>query len=165
MKKLMFALFAGTIVVLAGCLKNDNPTNSSCTPLTTAAPASEIASLKTYLDSNHIIATQDSRGFFYTIDSSASTTPGYPLRCSDVSVAYVGKLTNGTTFDSASAATPVSFNLTYVITGWQEAIPLMKKNATMNLYLPPSLAYGNKANGTIPANSNLIFNIKLLAFN
>ena len=162
----MFVLCAGMVVAFTSCLKNDSNNNTtSCTPLTTTAPASEVDSLKAYLDNNHITATQDSRGFFYTIDSSASTAPAYPLRCSAVSVAYVGKLTNGTTFDSVGVATPISFTLGSVIAGWQEAIPLMKNNATMNLYLPPSLAYGAKANGPIPANSILVFNIKLLAFN
>ena len=162
----MFALFAGLVVVMAGCLK-DNTSTRDCSSPTTTAPATEIASVKAYLDSIGVTASQDSRGFFYTIDSSASTVAGHPTGCSDVSVTYVGKFTNGIGFDSSGATTPVSFGLYgNLITGWKEAIPLMKANSTMNLYLPPSLAYGATGYpGAIPANAILIFNIKLLGFN
>lgn len=161
----MFAFLAGTIVVLAGCLKNDTPTYD-CSPVTSTAPASEVAALKTYLDTNGIVATQDSRGFFYTIDSSASTAAGHPTRCSAISVSYIGKLTNGAIFDSTTSPTrPASFNLSGVILGWQEAIPLMKTNSVMRLYLPPSLGYGASSNGPIPGNSILVFeDIRLQAF-
>jgi FKBP-type peptidyl-prolyl cis-trans isomerase FkpA len=164
MRKLMFAFLAGTIVVLAGCLKDNNTPGCDGSPVTATAPASEIATLKTYLETKGITATQDSRGFFYTIDSSASTTTEHPTRCSFITASYVGKLANDTIFDSAPEATPASFNLSGTILGWQEAIPLMKLNSTMKLYLPPSLGYGSTGRGTIPPNAILVFeNVKLLA--
>jgi len=75
-----------------------------------------------------------------------------------VVVNYVGKLTNGTIFDSGNN---VSFSLGGLITGWQEGIPLIAPGGSITLYLPPSLAYGSRATGSIPANSNLIFKIDL----
>ena len=143
---------------------------TSCVPLTVAAPASEVAALKMYLDTNHITATQDSRGFFYTIDSSGSAgAVSNPSVCSDVSITYTGTFLNGQVFDQSGPNTPASFNLATLIYGWQEAIPLMKANNIMKLYLPPSLAYGASGSSdspqTIPPNTNLVFTIKLLAFN
>lgn len=165
MKKVSFLIvIAATTLLISSCIKN-KVTEPSCSPVTVAASANEVAALKAYIDSNHIIATQDSRGFFYSIDSSASVTPGNPTICSDVSVTYTGKFLNGTTFDSSGENTPVSFNLSSVILGWQEALPLMKKNSTINLYLPPSLGYGANNYGPIPGNSNLMFTIKLISFN
>src|SRR4051812_18734801 len=104
--------------VFGGCDKK-NPT---CDPVTTTAPANEVATLKQYITSNSISATEDSRGFYYTIVSAGSGAR--PSSCSTVQVNYVGKLTNGSQFD---AANNVSFSLTGLITGWQEGIPLIAK--------------------------------------
>ena len=158
---LIFALIA---IGISSCKKNDTITRT-CPAVTIAAPANEIAVLKAYLDSNHIVASQDSRGFFYSIVSPASTDTAHPVTCSDVSVTYTGTFLNGTVFDSSGADRPVSLNLRSTIAGWQEAVPLMKANANMTLYLPPSLAYGASGYSSIPGNSYLIFKIKLLAFN
>ncbi|MEJ7694533.1 FKBP-type peptidyl-prolyl cis-trans isomerase [Daejeonella sp.] len=157
-------IFSVIGIGISSCIKNDTAV-PNCLPLTKTAPASEVAILKGYIDSNHIVAIQDSRGFFYSIDSSASTDTAHPTTCSGVSVTYTGTFLNGTVFDSTGAGTPASFNLSGTIIGWQEALPLMKANANMALYLPPSLAYGASGYSRIPGNSYLIFKIKLLAFN
>lgn len=142
------------VLALGGCKKDDNSKN--CGEVTLTAPAAEVQNLKTYLQTNNITAKEDPRGFFYTLHAAGAGTK--PTICSGVSVDYVGKLTNGTVFDSANNA---SFNLGGLIAGWQEAIPLMATGGSMTLYLPPSLAYGSQPNGSIPANSNLIFQINL----
>lgn len=150
---------------ISSCAKNDAVIRTTCPPLIIAAPDNEVAILQTFIDSNHIVATRDSRGFFYSIDFSASTDTAHPTTCSAISVAYTGTFLNGTVFDSTGANRPVSLNLSGTIAGWQEAIPLLKENAKMTLYLPPSLAYGASRYSTIPGNSYLIFKIHLLAFN
>ncbi|MBK8146208.1 MAG: FKBP-type peptidyl-prolyl cis-trans isomerase [Bacteroidetes bacterium] len=70
-------------------------------------------------------------------------------------------LLNGTVFDQSNSAV---FTLSNLIVGWQQALPLIGIGGSIKIYLPPSLAYGNKASGSIPANSNLIFEIDLLGF-
>ena len=165
-------LIPGIVILLvvglsiSSCIKNDTtPPTTTCTPLTVAAPSAEVATLKGYLDSVGIAATQDSRGFFYSFDTTGATDTLHPTPCSDVLVTYKGTFLNGTNFDSTKANSPAAFNLSRVIAGWQEALPLMKRNAVMNLYLPPSLAYGPTAYQGIPANSYLIFKIQLFDFN
>ena len=116
--------------------------------------------LKQYIDTNKISATEDSRGFYYTIESPGSGAK--PMVSSNVTVNYVGKLTNGNTFDSGKA---VSFNLRDLITGWQYGIPLIAPGGTITLYLPPTLAYGSQDQNGIPANSILIFKIDLIRVN
>ena len=81
-----------------------------------------------------------------------------------VTVDYVGSLQNGTTFDS-SASHGQSFTFTLgagsVIKGWDEGVVGMKVGGVRLLVIPPDLGYGAQANGPIPANSVLIFQVRL----
>ena len=160
----LIALVIG--IGISSCLKDDSTRLPDCTPLTTAAPANEVDSLKKLLSDSGVVATQDSRGFFYILENGSSTDTSHPSRCSDVSVTYKGTFFNGKSFDSTRDNAPASFNLSGTIAGWQEAIPLMKKETTMTLFVPPSLGYGpNDYMGVIPGNSYLIFKVKLWAYN
>ncbi|MFL5738993.1 MAG: FKBP-type peptidyl-prolyl cis-trans isomerase [Flavisolibacter sp.] len=163
MKKIVFAL--GFISFLfSSCLKSsDSSNNNSCNydPCATKAPASEIANVQSYLTANNITnAVQHCSGLFYSID--APGTGKTPTVCSNIKVSYVGKFTNGNTFDSASAANPLVFNLSQTITGWKSGIPLVKAGGSLHLYIPPTLGYGSTAYGGIPANSILVFRVDLL---
>ncbi len=135
---------------------------SPCTQatITTKAPDEEIAALKQFIESGHIAAKADDRGFYYTIDAAGSGPK--PTACSNVTVNYAGKLTNGKTFDSASG---ISFDLGQLIIGWQEGIPLLSPGGSVTLYLPPTLAYGSQEQNGIPANSILVFKIDLIKVN
>jgi peptidylprolyl isomerase len=82
-----------------------------------------------------------------------------------VIVHYTGKLTNGEVFDSSvTRGQPFSFNLGEgeVIKGWDEGFSLIKIGEKATLRIPPELGYGSRANGAIPANSTLIFEVELL---
>lgn len=160
--KRSFLIVVMFVTALASCKKDDDTQEPECIgeTVTIAAPASEVQALRTYIQDNNITATEDTRGFFYTINAPGSGAK--PTICSNVSVDYVGKLTNGSVFDSAN---DISFYLSQLIIGWQEGIPLIAPGGSITLYLPPSLAYGSQARSGIPANSNLIFNINLKTVN
>ena len=145
------------LAVLASCKKDSH---KDCPPVTVTAPAPEVDSLRKYISSNSITATEDPRGFFYSISGAGSGDK--PTTCNAVTVNYAGKFTNGTQFETANN---VSFDLSYLITGWQEGIPLIATGGSITLYLPPSLAYGAAGSGSIPPNSILIFDIDLKATN
>ena len=151
MQKLSIVIFL-SVIAFASCKKDDH---RDCSPVTITAPPSEVETLRAYLTANNITASEDSRGFFYTINTAGSTKPTV---CNTVTVNYSGKLTDGTQFD---AANNVTFSLSRLIVGWQEGIPLIGTGGSITLYLPPSLGYGSTAYGDIPANSILIFNIDL----
>jgi FKBP-type peptidyl-prolyl cis-trans isomerase len=79
-----------------------------------------------------------------------------------LTVSYVGTLTNGTQFD-ANANFPFRLGVGAVIKGWDQGIPGMKVGGKRRLTIPPSLGYGSVAQGSIPANSTLKFDVTLLA--
>jgi FKBP-type peptidyl-prolyl cis-trans isomerase FklB len=81
-----------------------------------------------------------------------------------VTVDYRGKLIDGTEFDSSySRGVPATFPVNGVIKGWQEALVLMKPGAKWQLFIPPDLAYGPRAQPKIPANSLLIFEVNVIS--
>lgn len=159
MIKKLFAVISFPLLMVS-CKKDEKCTYSAPT---TAAPASEVTALQDYINSKGLSGsvTQHPNGFFYKIESAGSGAA--PSVCSTVTVTYEGKLTNDTKFDEST--TGVSFVLGQLITGWQLGIPLIKKGGSIKLYLPPSLGYGSVANGPIPANSILIFEIGLIDVN
>jgi FKBP-type peptidyl-prolyl cis-trans isomerase FklB len=87
-----------------------------------------------------------------------------PKATDTVTVNYRGTLINGTEFDSSyKRGQPATFPLNGVIKGWTEGLQLMKQGAKYQLFVPPDLAYGQRAVGPdIPANSTLIFEVELL---
>ena len=81
-----------------------------------------------------------------------------------VTVNYRGTLINGTEFDSSyKRGQPATFPVNGVIKGWTEALQLMKKGSKFELFIPPNLAYGERAVGPdIGPNATLIFEVELL---
>ncbi|KAJ5627191.1 hypothetical protein N7528_004618 [Penicillium herquei] len=81
-----------------------------------------------------------------------------------VAMRYIGKLENGKVFDSNKKGKPFTFKLGRgeVIKGWDIGVAGMAPGAERRITIPPQLAYGKKALPGIPANSKLIFDIKLL---
>ena len=83
----------------------------------------------------------------------------------EVTVHYTGVFADGKKFDSSvDRGVPFTFKLGsgMVIKGWDEGVLGMKIGGKRILVVPPSLAYGDKDYGPVPANSTLIFEIELL---
>lgn len=87
-----------------------------------------------------------------------------PTADSTVKVHYHGTLIDGTVFDSSvNRGEPIEFNVGGVISGWTEALQLMKVGDKWKLYIPYQLAYGaNGAGGVIGPYQALIFEVELL---
>lgn len=81
-----------------------------------------------------------------------------------VTVEYTGRLLDGKVFDSTDrTGRPVSFKVSEVIPGWTEALQLMPKGSTWEVYVPANLAYGERGiGGPIGPNETLIFKIHLI---
>ena len=87
-----------------------------------------------------------------------------PTKDDTVTVNYRGTLVNGTEFDSSyKRGEPATFPVAGVIPGWTEALPLMKEGAKWRLFIPASLAYGERGAGNvIGPNAVLVFDVELL---
>lgn len=87
-----------------------------------------------------------------------------------LAVTYKGYLTNGQVFDQSRATNngqlqPLLFTLGagQLIPGFEQGVAGMKVGGTRRVIIPPSLGYGGNAQGGIPANSVLVFDITLTA--
>jgi FKBP-type peptidyl-prolyl cis-trans isomerase FklB len=87
-----------------------------------------------------------------------------PTTNDTVTVNYVGTLIDGTEFDNSyKRGQPATFPVNGVIPGWTEALQLMKKGSTWELYIPAALAYGAQgAPPVIGPNETLIFKVDLV---
>jgi peptidylprolyl isomerase len=96
--------------------------------------------------------------------------PGEGPECptgANVNIHYTGWLLNGSQFDSSTTGggPPANFSLGNLIQGWQIAVPGMKPGGIRRMIIPYKLAYGeNGSPPKIPARSDLVFEIKLIAF-
>ena len=90
-------------------------------------------------------------------------TGSSPSSTDKVKVHYVGKLLDGTVFDSSlERGEPSEFGLNPVIRGWTEGLQLMKPGAKYEFFIHPKIAYGSRPRPKIPGNSLLIFEVELL---
>lgn len=79
---------------------------------------------------------------------------------------YTGALCkDGTIFQSShDFGKPATFGLHQVIAGWTKGVPGMKIGGTRRLIIPSAMAYGSaRAAANIPPNSDLVFDIELVA--
>ena len=79
---------------------------------------------------------------------------------------YTGALVkNGIIFQSShDFGDAISFGLNQVIQGWTVGVPGMKVGGTRRLVIPAAMAYGSqRPSKDIPANSDLVFDIDLVA--
>ncbi len=89
-----------------------------------------------------------------------------PTASDSVVCNYKGTLINGTEFDSSyKRGQPATFGVGQVIKGWTEALQLMPVGSKWQLFIPSSLAYGERGEprGGIEPNATLIFEVELLS--
>jgi len=108
-------------------------------------------------------AKQTTAGGVTFEDAKVGTGP-MAKKGNTVRMRYVGKLTDGKEFDKNTSGKPFTFHLGKgeVIKGWDEGIVGMQAGGERRLTIPANMAYGKKAQSGIPANSTLIFEVKLL---
>ncbi|MDY0075727.1 MAG: FKBP-type peptidyl-prolyl cis-trans isomerase [Bacteroidales bacterium] len=112
-----------------------------------------------YLEKNNIQAVEDPSGVFYVISEPGGEAK--PILSSTVTVSYDGRLLDGHRFDKGEFFTS---KLSSLIQGWQIGITLIGEGGKIKLFIPSTLAYGNKSRPGIPANSVLIFDVDLHYF-
>ncbi len=95
---------------------------------------------------------------------TAGTGPK-PAATDSVVCNYRGTLINGTEFDSSyKRGQPATFGVSQVIKGWTEALQLMPTGSKWQLFIPSSLAYGERGAGAdIGPDATLIFEVELVS--
>jgi FKBP-type peptidyl-prolyl cis-trans isomerase FkpA len=114
------------------------------------------------LDQNSKIKKAESSLRYEVLDPGASARPGLEH---EVTIHYVGKLIDGTVFDSSRERNePVELPLGQVIPGFSEGLQLVGKGGKINLWIPSDLGYGDRDLPKIPAGSTLVFEVEVLDF-
>ncbi len=155
----LFLILVG-IALLSACSKSDktDPQPTACT-LTAQykndSSATQRALMVAYCNNNGITYTIHSSGILYQIITPGDTAK--PNLCNSLTMTYTGKLMTGIQFDKGT----ITFPLKDLIVGWQIAVPLIGKGGKIKMVIPSSLAYGPNANGSIPANSPLYFEMSI----
>ena len=97
-----------------------------------------------------------------TVEGSGEVVP----EGATITAHYTGALCkDGTIFQSShDFGEAISFGLDQVIKGWTVGVPGMKVGGTRRLIIPSEMAYGSvRAAANIPPNSDLVFDIELVA--
>ena len=110
-----------------------------------------------------------SSGLLYKVISNGDPTTTKPITLtSPCDCHYVGKLIDGTVFDSSynsggDSSKPITFAPDQVIQGWTNAMLLMTEGSVWELIIPPELGYGDKGSPpSIPGGAVLIFTLEII---
>ncbi|TVQ01910.1 MAG: FKBP-type peptidyl-prolyl cis-trans isomerase [Planctomycetaceae bacterium] len=100
-------------------------------------------------------------GLRYRVLRGGSGNPPGPN--SSVTVHYVGRLDDGTEFDSSyRTGRKATFSLSQVIPAWTEGLQLVQPGGMIELQVPPELGYGREGvPGSIPPAATLHFTVEL----
>lgn len=88
-----------------------------------------------------------------------------PVTSGTVFVDYTLWLPNGRQIDSSAGRGPLNFTFgeAGVIPGFEQGVSGMRIDEVRRILVPSELGYGDRANGPIPANSVLVFEVELLS--
>ncbi len=110
-----------------------------------------------YIEANSLVTTELDKGVHIAIDRPGNDRK--PNINNKVVVNYKGYLTDGTVFDQRSNQ---EFQLAGLIEGWRIGLKEIGEGGSCILVIPPGAGYGSQANGTIPGNSVLVFEMDLI---
>ena len=137
----------GSLLLLTGCLDNDSEAFDSKEQL-----AKDIAAIDAHLTQSQLLAEKDVNGVRMVIHELGTGLPA--TTTNTIKVDYVGSvLNNPNPFESGTATGLVSG----FIAGWQIALTSLPVGTKATVYIPSQWGYGNRDQGSIPANSILVF--------
>lgn len=123
--------------------------------------ANDTLTLEKYLQVNNIRAEKSSDGiYFYTNTEGKGALP----QSGDyLQIQYTTELLDGRVVDSNERNVPFIFQLGFrhVLPVWDNMLSQFKVGSTVSLFVPSEMAYGNAGYNGVPANTPVIFKIKL----
>ncbi|MBS1951151.1 MAG: hypothetical protein OJF59_003052 [Cytophagales bacterium] len=136
--------------VFSSCLNNNFIS-------TQAQFKSDTTAIRSYLTSKNILATKLPSGVWYVIDSIGLGI--LPVLTDSVKITYNAQL-----IPSENLTDPGSTNtylLSSIIAGLQQTLLYFPSGSSGRIFVPSGLAFGTTMFNKIPANSNLIYNVKV----
>ena len=119
--------------------------------------------LDDYVKANKITVNPEPSGVY--IIRKEKGTGRCPMKGDKVELDFSAYLLNGESVGS-TVDSPDKFSFVlgegYTIKGWEEIVPKMHLGERVKAIIPYDLAYGEHSVGSIPAYSNLVYDIKLL---
>ncbi|WP_420627458.1 FKBP-type peptidyl-prolyl cis-trans isomerase [Candidatus Leptofilum sp.] len=117
----------------------------------------------TSVDPDDYIVTDSGLQYYFLAEGDGET----PEDGEVVTVHFVGWLEDGTLLGDSRVTGPIEFTVgtEEILPGWDEAVLLMQVGDNVQIVLPPELGLGEEgsADGFIPPNAILIFEIELLS--
>ena len=155
---------AFTISVVWDGLHKKNSSTAQTTPAKTCV-ISSIDEAGSTLAAPEIYKTSSALSQLETVDLAEGT--GDVVKAGDCLVMkYYGTLANdGTKFDenfTSTSALQFKLGAGQVISGWDEGVAGMKVGGVRRLAIPYAKAYGENAQGSIPAKADLVFVVKVV---
>jgi len=156
MRKLL-ALGAVFFVLLAACKKDKTPPYDFEGNL----KADTLKILAYIKEKNITDVKRDTTGVYYKIIEPGNGVDSVYAN-SNVRADYKLSLLNGTVVQESKPENPFEFNLGgNLIAGWKIGLRKITKGGTIQLFIPSPWGYQDKGSADIPANSVLIFNVKV----
>lgn len=103
-------------------------------------------------------------GLKYKVLKAGPAAGARPTDADIALVQYTGRLVDGTTFDKSQQPTPFPVAPGATVPGFSESMKLLRKGEKGRFWLTPKLGYGDRANGPIPANATLVFDLEMVDF-
>lgn len=176
MKRIFVIVCCSGFLFLEGCKDDDDDKCTTEPPVDkmeavnqTRLKADSLAIVE-YLAANAITGTQIKDNVRYLITQLGTGVT--PCIESTVTAKYQGRLMKtGSIFDPTPGSgvdwedREASFRLSTLILGWQIVLPVLPVGSKATIYIPSGYAYGvnGGANGAIPSNANLIFEMEITA--
>lgn len=117
--------------------------------------------INSHIEKEKLIMDRLENGLYYDIISEGSGED-YIKFTDEVTFIYTGKFLDGEVFQEINENDPLTFKVSQLIAGWQDALSLIKEGGEIKVILPPQLAYGTKNTGAIPPNSILFYKLKVI---
>jgi FKBP-type peptidyl-prolyl cis-trans isomerase len=180
--RLLVLLLVATTPLLSGCGSSEPDYIKAAKKHQEEQKVKDLAAIQEWLTTNNYSGSQvqTTESGISIVTLEAGTGPAV-VKGKTLQVQYIGKLLDGTKFDSSfdngSVCGCFSFAVGAggVIPGWEEAVLLMKaagnsqdgkgdeKGDHKLVLIPSYLAYGAAPRGNIPADSPLVFDMQLLS--
>lgn len=134
---------------------------TSCTTYSERELTSFDEKIQKYIDSTGLEMQKTEEGLYYSIIDEGEGE-NYIRYNDQVTFYYKGSFLSGNTFQAISKHDPLSFNVSQLIIGWQDALMMLKKGGSIHIIIPPQLGYADQKSDVIPANTILEYELTVL---